>query len=311
MLSNKRGARAGFINVLVVGGLAVLLAGCGTNNSSAAIVASYNGGTVTQSQLDTQIHLDQLFNTNLSATTAVKTQVLKQYILLDRFIALKAKQAGVKVPSAQVQQAVLSIKQRATQSTYNGDPAAFAQKMQTLNLTDADIAAAVQDQMLLSAYAPTLVKSVPLSQQQQHYKANIEQYTTITERAILVKQKGLAQSLTQQLRSGGSWSQLALKYSQDPGSAKNGGVYANQNPSQWVPAFAQHAMTQPLNVVGDPFYASPYGYFVMEVLKRTIQPFSLVKSQISQQLIQSQEQTAVSTIVNQVTKTANIKVLLK
>lgn len=319
MSSNKRVRRVGFAGLAATAGLALLLAGCGTTSPStssatgggAAIVATYNGGTVTKSQLDAQVHLDQLFNTNLSPTTAVETQILKQYILVDRLIAPKAVQAGIKVADAKVQQAVLSIKQQYIQSAYSGNATTFAQKMQSFNLTDADIAAAVKDQMLISAYAPTLVKTVPLSQLQQSYNQNLAHYTLVTERAILVKKLPLAQSIATQLRSGGSWDKLALQYSQDPGSAKNGGEYANQNPSNWVPAFAQHAMSQPLNVVGDPFYATPYGYFVMEVLKRQVQPFASVKSQIAQQMVQTQEQTAVSALVTQLQKTANIKVLLK
>lgn len=316
MSSNKRGFRASFAGIAAVSGLALLLAGCGTSTAAGsgngnAIVATYTGGTVTQSQLNTQLHLDQLFNPSLTASKAIETEILKQYILTDRFIAPKAAQAGVKVPATQVQNAVLSIKQQYIQSTYSGNASNFAQKMQTLNLTDADIAAAVKDQMMLQAYAPMLVKTVPLSQQQSYYKTNLAQFTLVTERAILVKKLPLATSIAQQLRTGGSWKVLAKKYSQDPGSSDNGGEYPPTSPTKWVPAFAQHAMSQPLGVVGDPFYASPYGYFVMEVLKRDVQPFAQVKSQIVQTLAQGQEQSAVTALIDRVEKAANIKVLLK
>ncbi|MCY0901909.1 MAG: peptidylprolyl isomerase [Firmicutes bacterium] len=326
MSSSMRRRSVGFAGLAATVGLGLILAGCGTTTPSAvpdpasntstsgggaAIVATYNGGTVTQAQLNTQVHLDQLFNTNLSATTAVETQILKQYILVDRLIKPKAIQAGVTVPDAKVQQAVLQIKQQYIQSSYGGDTSKFAQKMQTLGLTDGDIAAAVKDQMLISAYAPKLVKTLPLSQLQQYYNQNIEHYTLVTERAILVKKLPLAQTIAQKLRNNGSWDKLALQYSQDPGSSKNGGEYVNQDPSNWVPAFAQHAMSQPLNVVGDPFYATPYGYFVMEVLKRTVQPFASVKSSIAQQLEQTQEQAAVNSLVTSLQKAGNIKILLK
>ncbi|MCY0876221.1 MAG: peptidylprolyl isomerase [Firmicutes bacterium] len=319
MSSNKRRTRASFAGLAATAGFALLLAGCGTSTQAAgsgpstsnAIVATYAGGHVTQSQLNTQIHLDELFSPTLKVTPTIKTEILKQYILSDRFLAPKAAQAGVKVTATQVQNAVLGIKQQYVQSTYSGSTSKFAQKMQTLGLTDADIAAAVKDQMMLQDYAPMLVKSVPLSQQQSYYKANLEKFTMVTERAILVKKQALATSLAQQLRTGGSWKTLAKKYSQDPGSSGNGGEYPPTSPSQWVPAFAQHAMTQPLNVVGDPFYASPYGYFVMEVLKRDVQPFAQVKTQIVQTLGQGQEQTAVNALITRVEKTANIKVLLK
>ncbi len=288
--------------------LVTLLAGCGTN-SSTSVVATYNGGTVTTAELDKQMNLEQLFNPSLNASPTIKQQVVKQYIVFERLLLPKAKQSGIKIPQTQVQSSLLSLKQQVIAQVYKGSTTNFDAKMQALKLTDADLAKIVEEELVVQAYAKTLIKTVPLSSQQQYYKQNLAQFTTVTERAILVKTLAQAQKVRQLLVNGASWNTIAKQYSQDPGSKNNGGEYVNQTPSNWVLPFQQHAMTQPLNVIGQPFN-SQYGYFVMMVEKRTTVPFKSVQPSIVQQLQQQQGNQAFTALTNQVQSKANIKVTL-
>lgn len=292
----------------------VTLAGCGTQTSGAApsgstVVATYNGGTVTASQLDKQVKIEELTNPKLSITNAIKTQIVQQYVLYFRLLAQKEKQAGVSVPQSQVAQQLLAAKQYWIQSQYGGSASAFDSKMQQLNLTDADLAEFIKAGLLLDKYAGTLVKTVPLSEQQQYYNQNLEQFTTVTVRHILVKSLPLAQKIATELRNGGSWDKLAKEYSIDPGSKNDGGLYQNQSPANWVPSFAKHAMTQPIGVIGDPF-KSRFGYHVMEVISRKTEPFSQVQASILQQLTTQQEQKVLPPLLTELQSKANIKVNL-
>ena len=66
------------------------------------------------------------------------------------------------------------------------------------------------------------------------------------------------------LKKGMTFGDLAKKFSDDPGSKENGGLYKDVDPSSWDPAFAKAAMTQPVGKVGAPV-KSQYGYHLIEV----------------------------------------------
>jgi parvulin-like peptidyl-prolyl isomerase len=67
-----------------------------------------------------------------------------------------------------------------------------------------------------------------------------------------------------ELKKGTKFEALAKKYSDDPGSKENGGLYADADPSGWVPEFGAAARTQPVGKVGAPVKTS-YGYHLIKV----------------------------------------------
>ena len=298
-------------STLAVASVAVLglvLSGCGTN-SGTTVVGTYNGGTVTTAELNQQLHLEELFSPQTPVTTAMKKQVIQQYIVYNRLLEQKAVQAGISVSNAQVNQTVLSVKQSAIQSLYSGNSSTFDSKMQTLGLQNTDLANYVKTLLILQGYAHKLVNKVPVQAEQKYYNQNLYQFAKVSVRHILVNKLALAQTISQELKNGGSWDKLAKQYSTDTGSKNNGGLYANAAPSQWVVPFRDHAMSQPIGVVGSPF-KSRFGYHVMEVVNRTIEPFKSVQPTIEQQLLQQQTNTVMTGIVNSLQKSANIKITL-
>jgi peptidyl-prolyl cis-trans isomerase C len=70
-----------------------------------------------------------------------------------------------------------------------------------------------------------------------------------------------------ELKKGTKFEALAKKYSDDPGSKENGGLYADADPSGWVPEFGAAARTQPVGKVGAPVKTS-YGYHLIKVVSR-------------------------------------------
>ena len=67
-----------------------------------------------------------------------------------------------------------------------------------------------------------------------------------------------------ELKKGGKFEALAKKYSDDPGSKDNGGLYADADASAWVPEFGAAARTQPIGKVGAPV-KTQFGYHLMKV----------------------------------------------
>jgi len=107
-----------------------------------------------------------------------------------------------------------------------------------------------------------------------------------------------AEDVLKQLKGGGNFAELAKKYSEDPGSAKEGGSLGWIGKGRTVPEFEKAAFSQPKGQIGD-LVKSSYGFHIMRVddrqdahmktpdeVKDQIEP--LLKQQKAQQIAQRQ-----------------------
>ena len=83
----------------------------------------------------------------------------------------------------------------------------------------------------------------------------------------------IAKEVKTKLDAGEDFAKVAKEYSEDPGSADNGGLYENTPVSNWVEAFKEAAKTLPINKISDPV-ETEYGYHVMKVESRTEADYS-------------------------------------
>jgi peptidyl-prolyl cis-trans isomerase D len=153
---------------------------------------------------------------------------------------------------------------------------------------------------------------------QAYYNAHRDQYRTPEQAKvshILIKtplagsdgkvdEKGVAEAqkraddLEKQLKGGANFEDLARKYSEDPGSAKEGGSLGWIGKGRTVPEFEKAAFSQPIGQVGD-LVKSSYGFHIIRVdarqdahlktvseVKDQIEP--LLKQQKAQQMAQKQ-----------------------
>lgn len=96
------------------------------------------------------------------------------------------------------------------------------------------------------------------------------------------------------LKKGMKFADLAKKFSDDPGSKENGGLYADADPSAWDKDFAKAAMTQPIGKVGAPV-KTQFGYHLLKVEARKparVVPFEEAKAEAGQ-LAQRDRQTEI------------------
>ena len=93
--------------------------------------------------------------------------------------------------------------------------------------------------------------------------------------------KAKAESVLKQLQAGGSWTELAKKYSDDPGSKDQGGELGFAQRGKMVPEFDKAIFTQK---IGDIAIAkSSFGYHIIQVEERQsahTQPLSEVQANI-------------------------------
>ncbi|MGB0064635.1 MAG: peptidylprolyl isomerase, partial [Terracidiphilus sp.] len=118
--------------------------------------------------------------------------------------------------------------------------------------------------------------------------------------------KAKAESVLKQLQAGGSWTDLAKKYSDDPGSKEQGGELGFAKPKTMVPAFDHAIFTQKIGDIA--IVKSNYGYHIVQVEERQdahTQPLSEVQGTIAAALSGDAAQQAVSLYAQQLTTEAN------
>jgi parvulin-like peptidyl-prolyl isomerase len=106
--------------------------------------------------------------------------------------------------------------------------------------------------------------------------------------------KARISKIQEELKKGAKFEALAKKYSDDPGSKENGGLYADADPSGWVPEFGAAARTQPVGKVGAPVKTT-YGYHLIKVEGRKAArqiPFEEAKGP-AEKMAQQERQAAV------------------
>src|SRR6516162_7377035 len=146
---------------------------------------------------------------------------------------------------------------------------------------------------------------------------------TVTVRHILIKtptpdangkidQKGVdaakskAEDVQKQLKSGADFAELAKKYSDDPGSAQEGGLLPPITRGRTVPEFEQAAFTTPKGQTTDVIRTN-YGFHIIRVEdKQTarMKPLDEVKAQIEPAVKQQKAAAATQNLANSVQSTA-------
>jgi peptidyl-prolyl cis-trans isomerase D len=157
---------------------------------------------------------------------------------------------------------------------------------------------------------------------QQYYSQHQDEFRipeTVTVRHILIKtpvpgadgkvdQKGVdaaqakAQDVERQLKNGGDFAALAKQYSEDPGSAQNGGLLPPITKGRTVPEFEQAAFTTPVGQTTGLIRTS-YGFHIIRVEgKQTarMKPLDEVKAQIEPLLKQQKAAAAAQKLADTV-----------
>jgi peptidyl-prolyl cis-trans isomerase D len=144
---------------------------------------------------------------------------------------------------------------------------------------------------------------------QQEYNARQSQFKTpeqVDVRHILVKTKEQALDIKKQLEGGADFAALAKKYSDDPGSKDNGGLYKNVERGKMVPEFDKASFELPVGKISDPVQTN-FGYHVLKVDAHH-QPgqrsLAEVKPELEEQIRARKQQQAADTLATQVVSDA-------
>src|SRR5271165_1168216 len=164
--------------------------------------------------------------------------------------------------------------------------------------------------------------SVTQAELQQYYNQHQDAYRipeTVTVRHILIKtptpgadgkvdQAGVdaarkkAEDVSKQLKTGGNFAELAKKYSDDPGSAQNGGLLPPLTKGRTVPEFEQAAFNTPVGQTTDLIRTS-YGFHIIHIEAKQqarLKPLDEVKPEIEAALKTQKTAAQAQSIANAV-----------
>lgn len=279
--SKKKRSWKGIMIALTLVLAITVVAGCGSKDGASAtsgtVVATYEGGEITDTQFETELanmllfypDYEQLINMDDFRQYFVKQQIAYQYLADNA--TKEAKEEGKKKAEEQL----------ASMKTQVGEDE-LKKMLDEKKLTEDDLLAYMT--RILTVVADYNAK-VTDEQLKEQFEKNKDDMTVATVRHILIgftdKENNertkedalkLANELKARLDKGEDFATLAKEYSDDGGSSSNGGLYENVEVGNWVEQFKKAAQTLPLNTISDPVETS-YGYHVMKVEARTEKTF--------------------------------------
>ncbi|MFB5679125.1 peptidylprolyl isomerase [Paenibacillus terreus] len=288
MLPNKAGSWKTLLLSLAVVLTVSLLAACGKSGGQSAdekqkdtskVVATYKGGEITEKEFDREIGMmkllypgyEQALDTDEMRQNIVKQEIAYEYLATQANDA--AKTAGAKSGQEQFDQ---------FKSSVGADQ--FKTMLDKQKLTENDVKDYLTNIMTVTESEKAKVTDEQLKAE---FEKNKDQFTTATVRHVLInftdpktnkkrtkeETLKLAKEVEAKLKNGADFAEIAKKYSEDPGSASEGGLYKDTPVGQWVDAFKEAAKTQPINEIGNPV-ETEYGYHIIKVESRTMADYA-------------------------------------
>ncbi|GAM15038.1 peptidylprolyl isomerase [Mesobacillus selenatarsenatis] len=163
----------------------------------------------------------------------------------------------------------------------------------------------LKDQLLMEKAA---LKDVKVSEDE--IKKRYEEYKPeIKASHILVKDEKTAQEVKKKLEEGAKFEDLAKEYSQDPGSAAQGGDLGFFGPGKMVPEFEEAAYALEVNKISDPVQ-SQHGFHIIKVTeKKEKDSYEKMKDELEYELKLAQlDSNKIQEVLKRELDAANVKI---
>jgi parvulin-like peptidyl-prolyl isomerase len=213
------------------------------------------------------------------------------YLIEQELLKREAEELGVKVKAKDIDKRLKQLKE----SFFQGDAKRYKAELKKQGLTEADVKANIEQQLLTEKLFEKVTKNVKVSDKKAkaYFEDNPTQYKQPESRDvahILVKTKKEADAVYAQVKGGDKkvFAKVAKAKSQDPSSAQRGGELTITR-GQTVPAFDKTSFAIKVNEISKPV-KTEFGYHIItargEVKEARTQDFKEVSKQIKQTLEQ-------------------------
>lgn len=226
----------------------------GAQSATDPVLMVVNGMPITKSEFEYSYHK------NGNIKDAVESKTVEEYVPM--FVNYKLKVAAAEAARLD------------TLSSFKKEFHTYRDMQLTPYLVDTafndSVAHVVYDNTVKSLGGKDLIQT-------SHILIRLAQKATTTEQE---KAKQLADSIYTALKGGANFAELAKKYSQDPGSARNGGKLPMVGPGQFVKEFEDAAYALKQGEISAPVQ-SAFGYHIIKMDERKqLDPFEKLKPEI-------------------------------
>lgn len=270
--------------------------------------------TISKGQLNKQLNLqvalikqffasqgkpfDPYSKDNAQIINQVKQNVIQGLVTLT-LLTDYAKQKGITVDSKEIDTTLSGLEQR-----FGKDK--FASVLNESGMSVDEIKQQIKDQLIAKDVFASIEKNVKVSdaEEKAFYEQHKDKFNVpeeVNARHILVKTKPEAEQIEKELKSGKSFTELAMKKSIDKGSAVKGGELGFFSTDQMVPPFskAAFALKKPGQI--SPIVQTQYGYHIIQLIDRKqgkAKTFEEIKPQLEQTLAQQQAKADFEKLLN-------------
>ena len=293
--------------------------------SQAKKIATFEGGSVTQGELDEfaqQSGFGNLSPDDPQYKAAIQ-QIMPQIVGIEIAKAY-ASEHNITVSDKEVDQEIEKIKKQVgDQARSSGqdlsNQEAYEQALKQNNITEEELRDDIRDNLPVQKVQEKVSGNAePTDEEiQKYYEQNKEaQFTTpeqVCVRHILFNkdQEQKAEDVKKQLEDGADFAKLAKEYSQDPGSAERGGDLGCLGKGETVPPFEEAAFGAEEGEIVGPV-KTQFGYHLLEVTEtkpKQTRPLSEVEPQIRSQLASEEQSQAFSKWLDEQKKQRDVKYL--
>ncbi len=315
--------------VLILALVAAFAAACGGSDTPKSVpsdaVAVVGGDTISKERFNAV--LDQAKRSYAAQHKAfpkpgtapygtVRAQII-QFLVERSEYEQKAKDMGIKISDKDIEDRLNQIKQQYFGTAQPGQKPKskaeveklYQQQLKAQGLTDADVKEGIRAQLVREKISEKVTKDAKVSDDdaKKYYDDHKTQYQQPAQpesrdvRHILVKSHALALTVYHQLKTGGDFSKLALKYSIDPSKTTGGRLTVCKQktvscPLKTVAPFEKAAFSLKTNEISKPVHTQ-FGWHVIQPVgpvnppkKASSIPFDQVKAAIKQQQVQQKKQ---------------------
>jgi parvulin-like peptidyl-prolyl isomerase len=303
--------------IALFGAAAIALVACGEADITGTAAASVGGRKITVEEVDKELAKFEdtgQFETLTAEEEADKvrrqfqqgylSQIVRRYVLRP-----VAAERGIEVGQDEVDEALEGIK--ADFPSEEEFESALDQQGVSLDQLPELIRDQLTEEQLRADVAAELEPTE--DELQSHYDENLDTYRQTEASHIVVEKEAEAARLARQLQNENpdqvakEFARQARELSTDEGSKKKGGELGYFAPGEFIPEFDEAAAELEIGEISDPVQ-SQFGWHVIRVTDRRLQPFEDVSEQIAQELSGAKAEEAYQDLVVRAYEDADIRV---
>ena len=306
------------IALALVLGLSLGVVGCQSDENVAARV---NGDEISLTELNQQVdQLKEQYPNMFDGSEGEGRLLDFKQRLLDNLINQKlieqaAEDKGIEISDEDIQKQIATLKKG-----FQGDEAKFQQALKSAGLDEAGLEQQVREQLMQQKLIAKLSteSSVTADDIKAYYEANKSQFEQkAAKRAshILFKpeDEATAKKVLAEVQAGGDFAAAAKKYSQDPGSAANGGDLGWPT-TGYVKEFQAALDALKVGAMTTTLVKSQYGWHIIKATDEraaSTKTLEEAKTQIEQIITQQRKAEAYQKFLKELRDKAEIEILIE